>query len=68
MLAAQFDFELVRELPQEGDGLAEIRQCTVHHAGFRLGAQRDLDAEALERLVVYLVAADNCDRSIYHTL
>jgi hypothetical protein len=49
VLAAQFDCDLVRELPQEGDGLAEIRQCTVNHAGFRLGAQRDLDAEALER-------------------
>jgi len=49
VLAAQLDCDLVRELPQEGDVLAEIRQCTVEHAGFSLGAQRDLDAEALER-------------------
>jgi hypothetical protein len=36
VLAAQFGFDLVRELPQEGDGLAEIRQCTVNHAGFSI--------------------------------
>jgi hypothetical protein len=38
VLAAQLGFDLVRELPQEGDGLAEIRQCTVDHAGCSLGA------------------------------
>jgi hypothetical protein len=49
MRAAQLGFDLVRELPQVGDSLAEIPKFAVDCAGGSSGAQLDLDAEALER-------------------
>jgi hypothetical protein len=49
MLAAQLGVDLVRELPQVGNGLVEIPKFAVNRAGGSSGAQLDLDAEALER-------------------
>ena len=51
--------------------LNQTSPATLRGAGERLATRRPRGQEngwEVDSGVVYLVAADNCDRSIYHTL
>jgi hypothetical protein len=48
-LSSQLGFDLVRELPQVGDGLAQIGKLSVDSAGFCGACEGDHHTELLER-------------------